>query len=166
MNKGAKELKKPYELHSKNERLLLGFLQDSPKQYTEIISHLKTLNVNERTANNIIKRLEKDRKIFRIKKIKNNRIFYRLNDFPDEVNGVLLVLSDWEVEKTEEQIFINKFKYNIMTLFPKYGLRRIHFNTILDVLVEYPKFQTDNQQFLGELIETLEAIAPQSFPKL
>ena len=70
MNKGAKELKKPYELHSKNERLLLGFLQDSPKQYTEIISHLKTLNVNERTANNIIKRLEKDRKIFRIKKSK------------------------------------------------------------------------------------------------
>ena len=140
MEKSAKELKKPYELLSKNERLLLGFLQDCPKQHTEIISHLKTLKVKERTANNIIKRLEKDRKIFRIKKAGNKRIFYRLNDFPNKIDALLAFLKICNTDNPWDKLFIDKLYYNIISLYPKHELKQILKITSLDLAINYKNY--------------------------
>lgn len=139
----AKELKKPYEFLSKNERLTLGFLQDCPKQSAEIIAHLGSLGIEKKTAYNLLKRLERARRILRIKKAENRRIFYRINDLPENIDAWLQLLQLYKTTNPWEKLFIEKLDYNFKTLYPKYELKQILTATKLDLGLNFEKYIYD-----------------------
>lgn len=135
MENDAKELKSPCEFLSKKERLILGFLKDCPKQYVEIIEYLEGKKVKRRTANNLLKETEKERKIFRIKK--DGRIFYRFNDFPDQINALLLLLDNSRIEDPWDKLFCEKLSYNFKTLYPRDEPKQIVQSTCLELKATY-----------------------------
>jgi triphosphoribosyl-dephospho-CoA synthetase len=137
MENDAKELKSPCEFLSKKERLILGFLKDCPKPYAEIIEHLGKQKVEKRTANNLLKRAEKERRIFRIKK--DGRIFCRFNDFPDQINALLLLLDNSRIENPWDKLFCEKLSYNFKTLYPRYDPKQIVRSTFLELKAIYDR---------------------------
>ena len=69
---------------TKNERALVEVLKESPKQYTEIIDVLKKKGVKRSTANNLLKKMQGKKTIFRVEI--NGNVFYKLNIFPDKIH--------------------------------------------------------------------------------
>ncbi len=165
----AKELKKPYEFLSKNERLTLGFLEDCPKQYTETIDHLRAQGIEKRTANNILKRLEMAGRIFRIKKAEDGKIFYRINDFPDNIDALLQFLHLYKTNNPWENYFIERLGYNFKTLFPKYEPKQILKLTLIDLKISYDKYSFDTllesikRLNSREITESLKKFSPSPY---
>ena len=69
---------------TENERKIIDFLQECPKEYKEIVKLLKGKVIKDRrTINSILRNLESHRTIFRVEV--NGQVFYRLNIFPDKI---------------------------------------------------------------------------------
>jgi hypothetical protein len=125
----AKQLKYPCELLTKNERVLLGFLKECPKPYTEITEHfVKNLGMNKRTVNNLLKKAEKEQKIFRVTRPQDKRVFYRVNDLPYEMKFLFLNMDSLRYEKAEDivvKLFLEKLKNNYILHYPQLGRQQI-----------------------------------------
>lgn len=108
-------------LVSKNERLLLDILKEGRKQYSEIVDLLGKKQIKKRTANNLLKKLD-GKKIFRIEK--DGNVFYRLNDFPREIQ-LFLAFIDSYPDKDGFKYLLTQIKNDVIRLYPKMTFQQI-----------------------------------------
>jgi hypothetical protein len=83
---------------TEEERVLFSFLKDGPRKYSAIWRYLKENGTSQSTLNRLLNKNVEENRIFRIEK--GNSVFYKLNDFPFNVNA-LLVLLDCAIKEKE-----------------------------------------------------------------
>ena len=88
----------PNRILTKREKTLFNFLKDGPREYSEILEHLKRKKISKSTSNRLLNRNVEENRILRIEK--GNRVFYRINDFPLNVKASLVLL-DCSIKEKE-----------------------------------------------------------------
>jgi len=166
-------------LLTNRERKLFRFLKEGPRRYSEICNHLSENKISKQTTNRLLNKNVKTNRILRVEKGSN--VFYRINDFPFNVNA-LLVLLDCAIKEKEmvlldnavnekeaiaraviqyiyqtptdkqELVVYQTLKGNIIRLYPKLDLRKIVQLTIAEIIVS----ASGNQSLLN-FLEGLKA---------
>lgn len=112
------------EFLTNNERLVIDYLMEHPRQYKEIITHLEKNGVKKRTANNLLKGME-GKEIFRVE-IDGN-VFYKLNTLPYKVRRFFSFIDylnqskDWK----ESMGLLYEIKNEVLRLYPSVSFERI-----------------------------------------
>src|SRR4030042_6716480 len=96
---------------SEKERLIIDFLKNGPKWRSEIISYLKTRKIAVRTANKILNEMVEAGRLFRVKR--NEKVFYRLNDLPDEIKAKLALLGTLRIAQPGIKPFVDCLTTNL-----------------------------------------------------
>jgi len=149
-----------YEFLLKNERIMFGFVKECPKPEMEIVEYLESAGMTRSVAIDLLNKAAQARKIFRIKK--DGTIFYRFNDFPDNINAILTLLEVAIDTEPWTRLLIDKLRYNIITSFPKYDLKRIVQATAIEVQLTYQQFLNQVSKATQEVIkEVFESISKQ-----
>lgn len=84
---------------TEDERELFSFLKDGPRTYSEICRKLETKGLSKSKSNRLLKKNVRENRIFRIEKGKN--VFYKLNDFPVNVNTLVVFINSAIKEKKD-----------------------------------------------------------------
>ena len=138
-------------LVSKNERLLFDFLKEGPRQYSEIIEYLDKTGIKRRTANNLLKECCSSGKLFRIER-KGGKVFYRLNDFPKEVQLFLAFVDSYPHSNNFKKL-LDQLKDDVIKLHGK-----LTFDQILNLWYAYIKG-------LGEVDKQTKELLTKTFTK-
>ena len=142
-NTGENWMQNSSDFLTKNERKLIDSLRDGTRQYTEIVDALKKNCVKERTANNLLNRLVEAKKIFRVEI--NGNVFYRLNDFPLEVRGILALID--ALPDSPFKSLISSLKPNIITFYGKLTLSQIADLTEMEVKTQLAGDKLSRESF-------------------
>lgn len=78
-------------LLTKEERQLFSFLKEGPRTYSELCKYLQGKEISKSKTNRLLKKNVEENRIFRIEKEKN--VFYKINDFPLNVNALLVFVN-------------------------------------------------------------------------
>lgn len=131
---GAKRMQNPKFL-SGNERTLLEFLRNGPRQYSEIVAHLGTNKIAQRTANDLLNEMVDTRKLFRVER--RGKTFYRLNDFPDELKVKLALIDTWQRAQPEIKPLVDTLITNLALFYPKVKYEGIVKLTFVELSAQY-----------------------------
>jgi hypothetical protein len=120
---------------SGNERTLLEFLRNGPRQYSEIVAHLGTNKIAQRTANDLLNEMVDTRKLFRVER--RGKTFYRLNDFPDELKVKLALIDTWQRAQPEIKPLVDTLITNLALFYPKVKYEGIVKLTFVELSAQY-----------------------------
>lgn len=129
-----------FHFTTKENRFLLNFLKSAggPLIYTEIVKELEKRKVCSRSkTNGLLNVLSEKGLVFRIEK--GNNVFYRLNDFPEDVKVLLSGLDAMAKKEPEMEWMFEAWKKNILTLYPKMDMDKIADLTLFEVKAKYEK---------------------------
>jgi hypothetical protein len=160
----SRELLSPCEFLQKNERIMLGFVKECPRSETEMNEYLESRRITGSAKDDLLNKELQTRKIFRVEK--DGTIFYRFNDFPDEINAILILLENATDTEPWTRLLIDKLRYNIITSFPKYDLKRIVQATAIEVRLSYQQFLNQVSKAAQEVVEALGKVSKLSFEDL
>ena len=107
------------EFNTENERVVLEFLKDGPKQYTEILNVFSKRQGEKKksTLNKLLKKMQEDYKIFRVHI--NGKSFYKLDIFP--FNAKLL----FKIADKTKYPELLKAKEDILKHYPAVPIKKI-----------------------------------------
>lgn len=139
-----------FHFTAKEGRSLLDFLKSAEGvlRHNEIVKAMKRQRVSESTTNRLLNELSEKGLIFRIEKEGKNEVYYRLNDFPEDVNLLLSGLGAMAKKEPEMEWMFEAWKKNILTLYPKMDMDKIADLTLFEVQAKYEK-----DSFMQKVIE-------------
>ena len=104
--------------------------------YSEIVKEMSDV-CSESTTNRLLNRLTEKNHVFRVEQ--DNRVFYRLNDFPVEIKVKLVLLESFGNENPELKEAVQLLKENIVRLYPNLPMENIIKFTMLELHAKYEK---------------------------